>query len=115
MLKKVKAYLDYKQNIKTAKREFVKMAATALPVTRQFSEKTADIARFVMKLAEESKALQGERLIEMILNETAHMLNAKPERLIQVAAYIANLEPEDIKKILVHAMVETSPGTGQED
>ena len=109
MIKRIKEYLEYRKNKKIAKREFAKMAATTLPVVREVTSKGTDIAKFVVKLTNETKNINGERLIEMVLNEVSTALKTDNNRIIEILTYMASLSPQDIQKVLVHSAVETMP------
>lgn len=109
MIKRIKEYLEYRKNKKIAKRELAKMVATTLPVIREVSDKGTDIAKFVVKLTNETKNIKGERLVELVLNEVSTALRTDNERIIQIGQYMVNLSPQDIQKILVHSVVETMP------
>lgn len=108
MRDRIKEYLEYRKNKKIAKRELAKMAATALPVVREASDKGTDIAKFVVKLVNTTKGVDGEKFIEMILDEAASILKTDNNRIIEILTYMANLSPEEIQKVLVHSMVETA-------
>ena len=109
MIKRIKEYLEYRKNKKIAKIELAKMAATTLPVIRKVSDKGADIVKFIVKLTNESKNVEGERLVGMVLNEVSDALKTDNNRIIEILTYMASLSPEDIKKILVHSIAETLP------
>ena len=109
MIKRIKEYLEYRKNKKIAKREFAKMAATTLPVIREVSDKGTDIAKFIVKLTNETKNIKGERLVELVLNEVSTVLQTDNNRIIEILSYMANLSPQDIQKALVHSAVETMP------
>ena len=109
MINKMKEYLEYRKNKKIAKRELAKMAATTLPVIRETSNKAADIAKFVIKLTNETKNIKGEKLVEMVLGEVSTVLQTDNDRIIEILTYMASLQPSEIQKILVHSMVETMP------
>ena len=109
MINRIKEYLEYRKNKKIAKRELAKMAATTIPAIREVSDKGTDIAKFVVKLTNETKNIKGERLVELVLNEVSTALQTDNERIIQIGQYMANLSPQDIQKILVHSVVETMP------
>ena len=85
------------------------MAAATLPVIREVSDKGTEIAKFVVKLTNETKNIKGERLVELVLNEVSTALQTDNNRIIEIFTYMANLSPEDIQKILVHSIVETMP------
>ena len=104
---KIKEYLEYRNNKKIAKREVAKMVATTLPVVREVSDKGTDIAKFVIKLTNETKGIKGERLVELVLNEVSTALQTDNSRIIEILSYMATLKPEDIQKIIVHATVDT--------
>ena len=107
MIKRIKEYLEYRRNRKIAKRELIKMTATTLPAIREVSDKGTDIAKFVVKIINETNNIKGERLIELVLNEVSTALQTNNSRVIEILSYMASLSPEDIQKILVHSMVET--------
>lgn len=109
MIKRIKEYLEYRRNRKIAKRELAKMAATTLPVIREVSDKGTDMAKFIVKLTNETKNIKGERLVELVLNEVSTALQTNNSRVIEILSYMASLSPEDIQKILVHSMVHTIP------
>ena len=109
MIKRIKEYLEYRKNKKIAKRELAKMAATTLPVIREVSDKGTDIAKFIVKLTNETKNIKGERLVEMVLNEVSAALKTDNNRIIEILTYMASLSPQDIQKVLVHSAVETMP------
>ena len=109
MINKFKEYLEYRRNKKIAKRELAKMAATALPVIREVSDKGTDIAKFVVKLTNETKNIKGERLVELVLNEVSTALQTDNNRIIEILTYMASLSPQDIQKVLVHSITETLP------
>ena len=109
MVNKIKEYFEYRKNKKIAKRELAKMAAATLPVIREVSDKGIDIAKFVVKLTNETKNIKGERLIEMVLNEVSTALQTDNNRIIEILTYMASLSPQDIQKVLVHSAVETMP------
>ena len=85
------------------------MAATVLPVIREVSDKGVDVAKFAVKLTNETKNIKGERLIELVLNEVSTVLQTDNNRIIEILTYMASLSPQDIQKVLVHSAVETMP------
>lgn len=107
MINKIKEYLEYRRNKRIAKREFVRMAATTLPVIREVSDKGTNIIKFIVKLTNETKGLDGDKLVEMVLNEVSTALQTDNNRLIEILSYMATLQPEDIQKIVVHSIIET--------
>lgn len=109
MINRIKEYFEYRKNKKIAKRELAKMAATTLPVIREVSNKGTDIVKFVVKLTNETKNIDGERLVEMVLNEVSTALKTDNNRIIEILTYMASLSPQDIQKVLVHSAVETMP------
>lgn len=109
MINRIKEYFEYRRNKRIAKRELAKMAATTLPVIREVSDKGTDIAKFVVKLINETKNVEGERLVETVLNEVSTALKTDNNRIIEILTYMASLSPQDIQKVLVHSMVETMP------
>lgn len=111
MINKIKEYLEYRRNKKIAKRELARMVATTLPVIREVSDKGTDIAKFIIRLTNETRNIKGEKLVEVVLNEVSTVLQTDNNRIIEILTYMANLQPEDIQKILVHSVVETIPKT----
>ena len=109
MIKRIKEYLEYRRNKRIAKRELAKMAATTLLVIREVSDKGTDIAKFVVKLTNETKNIKGEKLVELVLNELSTALHTDNNRIIEILTYMASLSPQDIQKVLVHSAVETMP------
>ena len=109
MINKIKEYLEYRKNKKIAKRELARMGATVLPAIREVSDKGTNIVKFLVKLTDEAKGLEGEKLVEMVLNEIADVLKTDNNRIVEILTYMANLSPQDIQKVLVHSMVETIP------
>ena len=107
MINRIKEYLEYRKNKKIAKIELAKMAATALPIIREVSDKGTDIAKFVVKLTNETKNIKGKKLVELVLNELSTALHTDNNRIIEILTYMASLSPEDIQKVLVHSVVET--------
>ena len=65
------------------------------------------IAKFVVKLTNETKNIKGEKLVELVLNELSTALHTDNNRIIEILTYMASLSPEDIQKVLVHSVVET--------
>ena len=109
MIKKIKDFFEYIKNKKIAKRELAKMAATTLPVIREVSDKGTDIVKFVVKLTNDTKNVEGEKLVEMVLNELSTALQTDNNRIIEILTYMASLSPQDIQKVLVHSITETLP------
>ena len=109
MINRIKEYFEYRRNKRIAKRELVKMVATTLPVIREVSDKGTDIAKFIVKLTNETKNIKGERLVELVLNEVSTVLQTDNNRIIEILTYMASLSPQDIQKVLVHSAVETMP------
>ena len=109
MINKIKEYFEYRRNKRIAKRELAKMAATTLPVIREVSDKGTDIAKFIVKLTNETKNIKGERLVELVLNDVSTVLQTDNNRIIEILTYMASLSPQDIQKVLVHSAVETMP------
>lgn len=107
MFQRVREYLAYRRNTKTAKREFMRMAAAVLPAARRFAENGTAVTEFIQKLALSAKDMDGEQLIQMALHETADLLCTTQPRLIGMARSMAQLTSQDMEKILVHAAVET--------
>ena len=109
MINKIKEYFEYRRNKRIAKRELAKMVATTLPVIREVSDKGTDIAKFIVKLRNETENIKGERLVEMVLNEVSTALQTDNNRIIEILTYMASLSTQDIQKILVHSVAETIP------
>ena len=80
-----------------------------LPTVQDTAQKGSDIINFIIRLAGASKDLNGERLVEMVLSEVSNALQSDNEHLIEILSYMATLNPEDIRKVLIHSAVETIP------
>ena len=107
MFTKIKSYFEYRKNKRIAKRELAAIAATTLPLIRNFTTKSADIFKFVVRLSEEAKTTESGQLFQMVLSELASVLNTNESRIIEIASYIATLSAGDIQKIIAHSIVET--------
>ena len=107
MFTKIKSYFEYRKNKKIAKREITAIAATTIPLIRNFTTKSSDIYKFIVKLSEESKNVKGEELFQMILTELADLLNTNESRIVEIASYITTLSPQEIQNIITHSVVET--------
>lgn len=107
MIKKIKEYIIYKRNCKAAKKELAKIAASALPPLRQTVEQKAETLSFIHNLISDAREMEGEKLIAMVLDKVADRLCTDQPRLLQILTYISKLSPEEIQKVIVHAMVET--------
>ena len=109
MFNKIKEYITYRRNKKIAKRELAKMAATTLPVIREFAEHKADTLDFIKNTALATKNMDGSELVNMVIDTVAEMFSADHKRFIEVGSYLVSLSPEEIQNILMHSMVETIP------
>lgn len=109
MIKRIKEYLEYRKNKRIEKRELARIAVTTLPIVREIFDKGSDIAKFVVRLTNDTKNVKDDKLVEMVLNEVSAALQTDNNRIIEILTYMANLQPEDIQKILVHSVVETMP------
>ena len=76
MFQTIKHYITYRKAYKTAKRELALLAAKVLPAVRTFSEKRLQTLQFIQKLADSTKNLEGEVLIQELLEATAEKLTA---------------------------------------
>ena len=72
------------------------------------STKGADIVKFVVKLTNETKNIKGERLVDIVLNEASAALQTDNGRIIEILTYMVSLSLQDIRKILMHSIVETT-------
>ena len=106
-LKNIEQDQEYRRNRKIAKKEIAAIAATALPLIRTVTSKSADITNFVTRLAEESKNIEGEQLVQMILDNISGILKTDNNRIIEIFTYMAGLSPSDMNNILVHSISET--------
>lgn len=104
MIKRIKVYLEYRKNKKYAKKELIRITATILPVVKEISDKAKDIVQFLVKLTNEAKNIEDEKLFEMVLSEISTVLQSDNIRIIEILTYIANLRSEDIQKILTDSV-----------
>lgn len=107
MFNKISEYITYKRNKKIAKRELAKMAATILPIIREFTEHKADTLDFIKNTALAAKNMDGSELVNMVIDTFADKFSVDHERFIEVGSYLIGLSTEEIQKILVHSMIET--------
>lgn len=109
IVENIKNYFEYRRNIRVVKRELAGIGAVALPAVRDVSEKGADIVNFAIRLVKSAGSMDGEKLVEMVLNELGALLNTDYNRIMEILTYMASLQPGDIQKIISHSMVETMP------
>ena len=102
------SYLEYRKNKKIAKREMARLAATALPLLNEVSDKHSEIIQFALDTTKACKNLGGEKLVEKVLNEISILLKTTQPRLLEIMTYLAGMSPEDIQKVLVHATVHSN-------
>lgn len=114
MFKKIKEYLEYRKNKKIAKKELAKIVATTLPIISKASTNTLKFVNFITYVLNECNKLGGEdlanKLQEIILEVVktfADKFETDETRLFEIVKYIANLTPDEIKKIIINAQVET--------
>lgn len=107
MFDRIKEYITYRKNKKTAKRELTRMLSTTLPVIREFAEHKADTLDFIKNTALTARDMDGSELVNMFINSIADMFSVSHERFIEVGSYLISLSPEERQKILLHSMVET--------
>lgn len=114
MFNQIKEYLEYRKNKKIAKKELTKIAATTLPIISKASTNTLKFVNFITYVLNECDKLGGEdlanRLQEIILEVVktfADKFETDETRLFEIVKYIANMNPDEIKKIIINAQVET--------
>ena len=107
-------YLEYRKNKKIVKQEFMKLAASALPVLRECAEKKSDAAQLLKKTLETAKEMDGEAFFGLILKTAADKLDASQTRLMEILQYLVHLSPDELRKILIHSTVETMHGDAEE-
>ena len=112
MFRKMNEYLQYRRNVKQAKKELAMIAAATLPAIRIASKKKADFILFLENLVKETKDMEGERFVETVLDTISQTLQTNNSRILELLTYLASLEPEEIQKLSVHGIVETSKKTG---
>ncbi|MGN0165903.1 MAG: hypothetical protein ACI39R_06945 [Lachnospiraceae bacterium] len=69
MIKKIKEYLEYRQNLKTVRRELAEMGAAVLPTVRETAENGTELMDFLIRLASETKKISDDQLVETVLRE----------------------------------------------
>lgn len=109
MFRKINEYFTYRRNRKLAEREMARIAVLILPTVREVSRSGSEIVDFIRRLTKEAKNTPDEKLVEMVLQEISTALQLNYSRMIEILTYIAGLSPDEIQKILVHAMTETMP------
>lgn len=114
MFNKIKEYLEYRKNKKIVEKELAKIAANTLPIISKASTNTLKFVNFITYVLDECNKLGGEDLVnrlQEIMTETINTFADKFEtdetRLFEIVKYIANMSPDEIKKIIINAQVET--------
>lgn len=107
MFDRIKEYITYRRSKKIVKKELINMAATTLPVIREFVKHKADTLDFIKNTTFAAKDMKGSELVNMVVDAFADKFSVDHERFIEVGSYLIGLSPEEIQKILVHSMVET--------
>ena len=109
MFDRIKAYITYRKNKKIAKREFINMVATTLPIISEFTEHKAATLDFIKNTVLAAKNMDSSELVKMVIDTFADKFSVDHERFIEVGSYLIGLSPEEMQKILVHSMIETIP------
>jgi len=114
MIKKFKDYLVYRKNKKIYKKNIAMLGATALPLINLITSNGLNFVAFATNVMNECKGLEHQELINKLENiymESikifADKFETTNERLFEIVKYVANLDKEDIKKIVVDAQLET--------
>ena len=114
MFKKIKEYLEYRKNKKIVEKELTRIAVTTLPIIGKTSANALKFINFITYVLNECDKLGGEdlanRLQEIILEVVktfADKFETDETRLFEIVKYIANMNPDEIKKIIINAQVET--------
>lgn len=71
MISMIKNYLKYRKNKKIVKREMAIIGASLLPIISNASILSKDIILFISKLSKETKNVDGEILVKMVLDEVS--------------------------------------------
>jgi len=109
MNRKIKEYLEYRKNMKTARRALAAAAAALLPAAQDAALKGSGVIHFIIRLSDAAKDISGERLVKLVLSEVSAALRSDNGRILEILSYMAALDPKDIRKILMHSAVETMP------
>lgn len=107
MTKRIREYIVFRKNKKTAKREFAAIAANSLPFFKTLSDRSFGIISFVSKLISTTKNMDGEEFVKTALSGLADALRTSDSHIIEILTYMAGLSAEDMQKILIHSMLET--------
>lgn len=113
-MKKIKNYFEYRKNRKIFKKNITKLGNTILPLINIITSSGLNIVAFATKLVETCGNLEGEELIKEThnlfidsLEVFANKFEVDEERLYEIVKYIATLDKDDIKKILMDAQIST--------
>lgn len=109
MFGKIKEYFTYRKNLKMIKRELTEVAANTLPLISTTTSNALDFVNFLTHVADECNKLSGKELISTIIREIADKLETDETRIYEILQYISTLSKEDMRKIVIHAQVETLP------
>lgn len=107
MRNKIKEYLDYQKNKRIAKRELARMLSAFLPSMRKLAESKAITLDTIHRTALAAKDMKGSELVRLAIDSAADLFAINHEKFMETGAYLMNLSPEEIQKILIHSMVET--------
>lgn len=109
MIKMMKEYFQYRKSRKFVKRKLMEVAAKELPVIEETTKKGNDIINFITRLVNATKNVENEKLIALVLNEVSSLLQTNSNRFIETLTYMANLQPQEIQKILAYSVVHSMP------
>ena len=104
---KFNEWIEYRKNKKIAKRELVKIMATTLPTVNSVTDNISDIVKFIVSITNACKEIPKNELVDNIIYALADKLGEDESRVYEIVKYIATLSPDDIRKIIVSATVDT--------
>lgn len=106
MIKWIKDYLEYRKNKKIIVNALANNT-TAISMIGEIIESKKDWIDFILRLSKETKTLDDEQLVSMVLKELSDKLSTDNTRLVEILKYIFAMTPEQLNKLFVHAVVET--------
>lgn len=106
MIKWIKNYLEYRKNKKIIVNALANNTI-AISMIGEAIESKKDWVDFILRLSKETKSLDGEQLVSMVIKEVSDKLSMDNARLVEILKYIFTMTPEQLNKLFVHAVVET--------
>ena len=103
-MKKFNEWIEYRKNKKIVKRQIM---ATSLPTIRKVVTNSSDISKTILSIVDACKDTTKDELIATTIAVLAEKFEEDEIRVYDTVKYITTLSPDDIRKIVIDATVET--------